>query len=92
MQELKGRILAGKILVKPEVPETKTASGLYIPSQAQAKDFIGTVVLTGEAKVGDNMEAEAGDKVIYGKYSGTELTFDKVNYLLMEQSDILLFI
>jgi len=74
------------------VPETKTASGLFIPSQAQSKDFIGTVVLTGEAKVGNIMEAEDGDKIIYGKYSGTELTFNKVNYLLMEQSDILLFI
>ncbi len=89
MAELKGKVLAGKILVKPQEAETKTASGIIIPESAKEKPQVGTVVLTGGAKKDEPMELKAGDTVFYGKYSGTTLTIDGVDYLLMSQNDVL---
>lgn len=92
MTELKGKVLAGKILVLPLEAETKTASGIIIPDSAKEKPQAGTVVLTGTAKKDEPMELKVGDTVYYGKYSGTTLTIDGVDYLLMSQSDVLYFI
>ncbi len=89
MAELKGKILAGKILVQPQEAETKTASGIIIPDSAKEKPQLGQVVLTGEAKKDEPMEVKAGDTVFYGKYSGTTLQIDGVDYLLMSQNDVL---
>lgn len=92
MTELKGKVLAGKILVLPLEAETKTASGIIIPESAKEKPQAGTVVLTGSAKKDEPMELKVGETVYYGKYSGTTLTIDGVDYLLMSQSDVLYFI
>jgi chaperonin GroES len=89
MAELKGKILAGKILVQPQEAETKTASGIFIPDSAKEKPQIGKVVLTGDAKKDEPMELNVGDTVFYGKYSGTTLTIDGTDYLLMSQTDVL---
>ncbi len=89
MAELKGKILAGKILVKPQEAEEKTQSGIIIPDSAKEKPQQGTVVLVGAAKKDEPMEINVGDIVVYGKYSGTELTVDGVDYMLMSQSDVL---
>lgn len=89
MAELKGRILAGKILVKPQEAEEKTVSGIIIPDSAKEKPQVGTVVLVGEAKKDEPMEVKVGDVVFYGKYSGTELNIDGTDYLLMSQNDVL---
>ncbi|MGQ7868397.1 co-chaperone GroES [Sunxiuqinia sp. sy24] len=89
MAELKGKILAGKILVQPQEAETKTASGIIIPDSAKEKPQVGQVVLVGEAKKDEPMELKAGDTVFYGKYSGTELNIDGKDYLLMSQTDVL---
>jgi len=89
MADLKGKILAGKILVQPQEAETKTSSGIIIPDSAKEKPQKGTVVLTGVAKKDEPMELKTGDVVFYGKYSGTELNIDGVDYLLMSQSDVL---
>jgi len=89
MAELKGKILAGKILIQQQEAETKTASGIIIPDSAKEKPHVGKVVLVGEAKKDEPMEVKAGDTVFYGKYSGTELNIDGVDYLLMSQSDVL---
>ncbi|MDD4108825.1 MAG: co-chaperone GroES [Prolixibacteraceae bacterium] len=89
MAELKGKILAGKILVKPQEAEEKTQSGIIIPDSAKEKPQQGTVVLTGAGKKDEPMELKAGDVVVYGKYSGTELNIDGQDYLLMSQSDVL---
>jgi chaperonin GroES len=89
MAELKGKILAGKILVQPQEAETKTASGIIIPDSAKEKPQLGQVVLTGEAKKDEPMEVKAGDTVFYGKYAGTTLQIDGVDYLLMSQNDVL---
>ncbi len=89
MAELKGKILAGKIMVLPQEAETKTASGIIIPDSAKEKPQIGKVVLVGEGKKKEPMELKKGDTVYYGKYSGTTLTIENVDYLLMSQTDVL---
>lgn len=89
MAELKGKILAGKVLVKPDDAEEKTASGIIIPDSAKEKPQQGTIVLVGAAKKDEEMEVKPGDVVLYGKYAGQELNIDGTDYLLMSQSDIL---
>lgn len=89
MAELKGKILAGKIMVQPQEAETKTSSGIIIPDSAKEKPQVGKVVLVGSDKKDEPMELKAGDIVFYGKYSGTELSIDGTDYLLMSQSDVL---
>jgi chaperonin GroES len=89
MAELKGKILAGKILVKPQEAEEKTQSGIIIPDSAKEKPQQGTVVLVGADKKNERMEVKMGDVVVYGKYSGTELHIDGDDYMLMGQSDVL---
>jgi len=89
MSILKGKILAGKVLVKPQAAEEKTASGLFIPESAKEKPLYGKVILTGAAKKDEPMEIKIGDEVLYGKYAGTELSIDGEDYLLISQNDIL---
>jgi chaperonin GroES len=89
MAELKGKILAGKVLVQPQAAEEKTSSGIIIPDSAKEKPLRGTVILTGAAKKDEAMEVKAGDTVLYGKYAGTELSIEGVDYLLISQTDIL---
>ncbi|PCH68291.1 MAG: co-chaperone GroES [Bacteroidales bacterium] len=89
MVELKGRILAGKILVEAIAAEEKTASGIIIPDAAKEKPMQGKVVLVGSDKKDEAMEIKIGDIVFYGKYSGTELVIDGDDYLLMSQADVL---
>ena len=89
MADLKGKILAGKILVQPQEAETKTSSGIIIPDSAKEKPQVGKVVLVGSDKKDEPMELKTGDVVFYGKYSGTELNIDGTDYLLMSQSDVL---
>ena len=89
MADLKGKILAGKILVQSQEAEEKTVSGIIIPDSAQEKPQVGTVVLVGTGKTDEPMELKAGDVVFYGKYAGTELNIDGADYLLMSQTDVL---
>jgi chaperonin GroES len=89
MADLKGKILAGKILVQPKAAEEKTGSGIIIPDSAKEKPQLRTVLLVGGGKKDDPMELTVGDVVFYGRYSGTELNIDGEDYLLMSQSDVL---
>jgi len=89
MSSLKGKILAGKVLVKPQAAEEKTSSGIIIPDSAKEKPLKGEVVLVGTAKKDEPMEVKSGDVVLYGKYAGTEMSIDGVDYLLISQSDVL---
>ncbi len=89
MANLKGRILAGKILVEAIPAEEKTASGIIIPDAAKEKPMQGKVVLVGSDKKDEPMELKVGDTVFYGKYSGTELVIDGDDFLLMSQTDVL---
>ncbi len=81
--------LADRVVIEPKEAETKTASGLYIPDTAKEKPQQGTVVAVGAGKKDEAMELKVGDKVLYGKYAGTEVTFDDKKYLIMKQSDVL---
>ncbi|MDR2886664.1 MAG: co-chaperone GroES [Bacteroidales bacterium] len=86
---MKGKILAGKVLVKPNEAEEKTASGIIIPDSAKEKPRQGKVVLVGAAKKDEAMEVKKDDQVLYGKYAGQELSIDGEDYLLISQSDVL---
>jgi chaperonin GroES len=89
MAELKGKILAGKILVKPSAAEEKTKSGIIIPDTAKEKPQHGKVIMVGAGKKDEPMEVKAGEMVLYGKYAGQELTIDNEDYLLISQNDVL---
>jgi len=86
--------LGDRVLVKPsEVKETKKG-GIIIPDTVKEKPMEGAVVAAGPGKISDSgtrmaMDLKAGDKVLYGKYSGTEVKIDDVEYLIMNADDIL---
>ena len=85
--------LGDRVLVKPDPAEEKTASGLYIASNAQEKPQRGTVMAVGAGKLDDDgnripMDVKEGDIIIYGKYGGNEIKIDGEDYLLMRADDI----
>ena len=80
--------LADRVLVEPAAAEEKTASGLYIPDTAKEKPQSGLVIAVGAGKKDEPLTVKAGDKILYGKYSGTEITVDGKDYLIMRESDI----
>ncbi len=81
--------IADRVLVEPAVAETKTASGIIIPDSAKEKPQQGIVIAVGNGKPDEPMTVKVGDKVMYGKYSGSEIQWDGKNYLMMRESDIL---
>ena len=81
--------LADRVVVEPAAAEEKTASGIIIPDTAKEKPQRGTVVAVGAGKKDEPMTVSVGDTVLYGKYSGTELTLDDKDYMTMRESDIL---
>ena len=94
MAKLKIKPLADRVLIEPAKAETTTVSGIIIPDTAQEKPQQGMVVAAGPGKVSDSgnlveMTVKKGDKVLYGKYSGSEVTFDGTEYVIMRESDIL---
>tara|TARA_B100001287_G_C22261617_1_gene335196 strand:+ start:134 stop:421 length:288 start_codon:yes stop_codon:yes gene_type:complete len=84
--------LGDRVLIQADVAEEVTSSGLYIPDTAKEKPQQGTVVAVGPGKVENgtkvDMSVSEGDKVLYGKYAGTEVTIDGEEYLIMRESDI----
>jgi chaperonin GroES len=84
--------LADRVLIEPVEAETKTASGIYIPDTAKEKPQNGKVVAVGPGTKDNPMTVQVGDTVLYGKYAGTELKFDGVDYMMMRESDILAII
>jgi len=93
MAKSKIKPLSDRVLVQPEPAEEKTSSGIIIPDTAKEKPQEGTVVAAGPGKVENgtkiDMSVKEGDKVLYGKYSGTEITLDGDEYLIMREADIL---
>ena len=84
--------LGDRVLIQADVAEEVTSSGLYIPDTAKEKPQQGTVIAVGPGKVENGTKVEItvneGDKVLYGKYAGTEVTIDGNEYLIMRESDI----
>ena len=85
--------LADRVIIKPSEAEEKTKGGIILPDTAKEKPIEGTVVAAGPGKVTDDgktvkMGVKVGDKVLYGKYSGTEITVEGEEYLIMRESDI----
>ncbi|MCS6917110.1 MAG: co-chaperone GroES [Chitinophagales bacterium] len=77
-----------RVLVQPEPAEEKTASGIIIPDTAKEKPQRGKVVAVGEGSKEKPVTVKVGDRVLYGKYAGTEITIDGEDYLIMRNSDI----
>lgn len=86
--------LADRVLVKPLEAQEEKKGGIIIPDTAKEKPQKGEVVEVGPGRVTDDgkkiaMEVKKGDKVLYGKYSGTEVTIEDVEYLILREPDIL---
>jgi len=86
--------LSDRVIIQAQEPEEKTASGIILPDTAKEKPQIGKVIAIGPGKTNDSgnldkMTLKKGDKVLYGKYSGTEITFEGMDLLIMRESDIL---
>ncbi len=87
--------LADRVVVKSlEAAAEKKQGSIIIPDTAKEKPMQGEIVAVGPGKIGDNgqkiaMEVKKGDKILYGKYSGTEVQIDNVDYLIMRESDVL---
>ena len=86
--------LSDRVVVMPEEVDATTASGIILPDTAKEKPQMGQIVAAGPGKISDNgntveMTLKAGDKVLYGKYSGTEITLNDDEVLIMRESDIL---
>lgn len=88
MSSLKLKPLADRVLVEPAEAEQKTAAGIIIPDTAKEKPQKGKIVAVGQGKKDEPLTVKVGDEVLYGKYSGTEITIDGINYLIMRESDI----
>ena len=82
--------LADRVLVKLEKTEAKTAGGIIIPETAQEKTQTGVVVVIGDDT--DVIKVKVGQKVMYDKYAGTQLTIDQEEYLILKMSDIIALI
>ncbi|MDP2088794.1 MAG: co-chaperone GroES [Flavobacteriaceae bacterium] len=92
MSKINIKPLADRVLIKPSIVETTTASGIIIPDSAKEKPQKGTVVAVGNGTKDEPMTVKVGDTVLYGKYAGTELKFEGEDFLIMRESDILAII
>jgi chaperonin GroES len=89
---MKIKPLADRVIIRPSPAEEKTKGGIILPDTAKEKPVQGEVVAIGPGKTEDGkripVEVKVGDKVLYGKYSGTEVTLDGEELLIMRESDI----
>ena len=90
---MKLKPLADRVVVKPSPAEEKTKGGIILPDTAKEKPVVGEVVAVGPGKISDDgkkivPEVKVGDKVLYGKYSGTEVTIEGEEFLIMREADI----
>ncbi|MBI3581134.1 MAG: co-chaperone GroES [Nitrospinae bacterium] len=91
---MKVRPLADRVLVKPLEEKEMKKGGIIIPDTAKERPMEGEVVATGPGKIGEDgkvipLSLKKGDKILYGKYSGTEIKLDGTEYLLMREDDVL---
>ena len=88
MSKVNIKPLADRVLVLPEAAEETTASGIIIPDTAKEKPMRGTIIAVGNGTKKQPMTVKAGNTVLYGKYAGTEITVNDIEYLIMRESDI----
>ena len=81
-----------RIVIKPAPAEEKTKGGIIIPDTAKEKPQRGEVVAVGPGKDDIKMTVKVGDIVLYGKYSGQELSYEGIDYLIMREDDVLVII
>ncbi len=87
-----GTPIKDRVLVEPAPAEEKTAGGIIIPDTAKEKPQKGKVIAVGKGKKDEPMTVKVGDTVLYGKYSGTEVTLEGKAYLIMREDDIYMVI
>ena len=88
MSKVSIKPLADRVLIEPALAEEKTSGGIIIPDTAKEKPQKGTIVAVGPGTTDQKMTVKAGDTVLYGKYSGTEISYEGTEYLIMKESDI----
>ena len=86
--------LEDRVLIKPDNPETKTDSGIYLPESAKEKPIQGRIIAVGPGKMLDNGErvrpsVKKGDTVVFGKYAGSEIEIKNVKHMIMRESELL---
>jgi chaperonin GroES len=91
---MKVRPLHDRVLLKRVEEEQKTKGGIIIPDTAKEKPVEGKVVAVGNGRIGEDgkvrpLEVKAGNRVLFGKYSGTEVKIDGVEHLILREDDIL---
>ena len=94
MAKIKIRPLDDRVVVEPVEAEETTAGGIVLPDTAKEKPQEGKVVAVGKGRVADDgkqlpLETKVGDKILYGKYSGTEVNIDEKEYLIVKEEDVL---
>ncbi|MCD4734835.1 MAG: co-chaperone GroES [Bacteroidales bacterium] len=88
MGKVKIKPLADRVLVEPAAAEEKTSGGIIIPDTAKEKPQKGKIVAVGPGTKDEKLTVKVGDTILYGKYAGTELTYEGSQYLIMKESDI----
>lgn len=88
MNKIKIKPLHDRVIIEPLPVESKTTTGIIIPDTAKDKPQKGIVISVGPGKNNYKMTVKKGDKVLYGKYSGTDLKINDKEYLIMHESDI----
>ena len=88
MSKVNIKPLADRVLVEASAAEETTASGIIIPDTAKEKPQRGTVIAAGNGKKDEPMTVKAGDTILYGKYAGTEISYEGRDFLIMRESDI----
>ncbi len=94
MAKIKIRPLDDRVVIQPTEAEEKTAGGIVLPDTAKEKPMEGEVIAVGSGKVLENgtkqaPEVKKGDRVLFGKYAGTEVKIDGEEHLIMREDDIL---
>lgn len=88
MADFRIRPLADRVIIQPLAAEEVTKGGIILPDSAKEKPMEGTIVAAGPGTKDEEMTVKVGDKVLYGKYSGTEIKIDGEEYLIMRESDV----
>jgi chaperonin GroES len=93
-KDVKVKPLHDRVLVQRTAEETKTKGGIIIPDSAKEKPQEGKIIATGDGRILDSgakapLAVKAGDKILFGKYSGSEIKIDGEEYLIMREEDIL---